>query len=99
MFTRASVHCAERIVAASSSNGDRWSSSHSADGYSASSAATMCAARAVGAGCRRRAGAAPFAVRRVAAMVAGYCGATGSPSVDPASTGTACRTSPLASSQ
>ena len=35
MFTRASVHCAERIVAQSSSKAFRWSSAQCASGYAA----------------------------------------------------------------
>ena len=40
MFTRSSVHWAERIVAISSSNGVSWTSAHSAAGYSRLSSAT-----------------------------------------------------------
>ena len=48
MFTRASVHCADRMVAASSSNGLRWSSSHPASGYSALSRRFVSRARPAG---------------------------------------------------
>ena len=41
MFTRTSVHCAERIVAISSSNGESWTSAHSTSGYSRFSRRTI----------------------------------------------------------
>ena len=45
MLTRSSVHCAERIVATSSSSGLRWSSAHRASGYAALSRRKTAAAR------------------------------------------------------
>src|SRR6188508_319848 len=48
MLTRASVVCADRIVAARSSNGLRWSSSHTASGYSSASSAVIAFALPLG---------------------------------------------------
>src|SRR5690349_6520290 len=48
MLTRASVHCADRIVAASSWNGFSWSSSQRASGYSRISRRMVSRARPAG---------------------------------------------------
>ena len=45
-LTRASVHCADRIVAHSSSKASRWSSAQRASGYAARSRARIWGARA-----------------------------------------------------
>ena len=47
MLTRSSVHCAERIVATSSSYAFVWSSAQCASGYSSASSATTAPARAL----------------------------------------------------
>src|SRR5687767_12863181 len=61
MFTRASVHWADRIVATSSSSGLAWCSAQVASGYACSRRATILRARAL-----RSAG---VSVRRLLALV------------------------------
>ena len=45
-FTRSSVHCADRMVATSSSNALRWRSGHGVSGYARRNAARIASARA-----------------------------------------------------
>src|ERR1700728_1830782 len=45
IFTRTSVHCADRIVATRSSQGERWCRAHSALGYASSSPLRIAATR------------------------------------------------------